>query len=70
MRENDSIVIEAVENGFLVTTWYDPSYKNSQLSGERKVFQSMSELALFIKNHFSHRNREIAADQTVEEDHL
>ena len=50
MKESEDIVIEKVSNGFIVKGVYGPG--SVPLKGDIMVFNSMSELKVFIELHF------------------
>ena len=50
LRQNEPIVIYAVDNGFIVR---DNAHRDSIPT--EKVFQTMKELKHFIDHHFDHR---------------
>lgn len=61
MDKNTRITIEQVENGFVISYAYSPSEDYRVLS-DRRVFQSMRELRIFIAEHFNYRCSELYED--------
>lgn len=59
MKENTSVIINQLSNGFLVR---EPSNGNCSTIDNDLVFRSMAELCTFLGDHFDHREEEIEVD--------
>jgi hypothetical protein len=53
MKENEPLIIRAVENGFIVTP--EVGMHEVMLDSSRVVFRAMAELCAFIASHYTHR---------------
>ena len=62
MKENDTILIRAVDNGFIV----EPELRQMKATSnsEIKVFRSKNELHRFTEDHFTHRGHNLESDAT------
>jgi len=58
LKENETIRIEAVENGFLLMK----GDRNGGEMPQAMVFQSMFELSMHLMNHFTYRCPELTPD--------
>lgn len=64
-NKNTPIEIMQVNNGFEVIPSIHSSYNNPEatLSNDDKhVFESLSGLTNYLKNHFTHRNQDVIHD--------
>ena len=62
--KNANIEIVAAQNGFVVWHGYRPERANLSVSmDDVLVFQTMTELCLFLHGHFNHRCQEVLLDK-------
>lgn len=63
MKDNTAIVIEQVDNGFVVSGAPIGDYGRQVCdAGNRYVFQSMAGLCRFLEMHFDHRDGSVEGD--------
>jgi hypothetical protein len=55
LKQNDSIVIRAVQNGWIVSPDNYGSERSVSLWTETFVFQSFKEMTRFLEEHFEYR---------------